>query len=107
MALTGTNGRQGVGRSGEIVLNVQALDAGEMHVSSYWYPDAEPRSIPSVSLEELLDAHELDVVDLLKVDCEGGEYDIFPEAPDRALDCIRNIATEWHEVDTTKRSSSG
>jgi len=89
---------QAVGRAGEVVLNVQKLDAGEMHVSSYWYPEAEHRHIACVSLDELLDTHQLDVVDLLKVDCEGGEYDIFPDAPDAAFDRIRNIALEWHEV---------
>lgn len=90
---------QAVGLAGELVLNVQTLAAGEMHVSPYWYPEAEQRRIASVGLDELLDTHQLDVVDLLKVDCEGGEYDIFQDAPDAAFDRIRNVALEWHEVD--------
>ncbi len=91
--------RKAVGTSGELVLNVQRLDGEEVHVSSYWYPEAEQRAIPSVTLAELLDAHGLDSVDLLKVDCEGGEYDIFPETPDAVFDRIGNIAFEYHTID--------
>jgi FkbM family methyltransferase len=103
IALNGFEGRvtavpSAVGPSGEIVLNVESRDAGETHASSHLYADAERRRIASVSLAELLDAHELDTVDLLKVDCEGGEYEIFPQTPDRVFDRIRNIAFEWHEV---------
>jgi FkbM family methyltransferase len=91
--------RKAVGDSGEMQLNVQKLDGGEIHVSSRWYPDAERRTVPSVSLAELLDAHRLGSVDLLKVDCEGGEYDIFPNAPDAVLDRITNIAFEYHLIE--------
>ena len=54
---------------------------------------------PSITLVELFDTHGLDSVDLLKVDCEGGEYDIFPSTPDAVLDRVENIAFEYHEID--------
>jgi FkbM family methyltransferase len=92
-----------VGNSGEVQLNVQELDGGEIHASSRWYPGANRRTLPSVSLAELLDAHRLTSVDLLKVDCEGGEYDIFPNAPDAVLDRITNIAFEYHAIDGYER----
>jgi FkbM family methyltransferase len=91
--------RKAVGDSDEVVLNVQKLDGDEVHVSPYWYPEAEQRTLPSVTLAELLDTHGLDSVDLLKVDCEGGEYDIFPNTPDAVFDRVENIAFEYHEVD--------
>ncbi|MGH9031121.1 MAG: FkbM family methyltransferase [Acidimicrobiia bacterium] len=91
--------REAVGDSDEIVLNVEKLDGDEVHVSPYWYPEAEQRVIPSVSLAELFDTHHLDSVDLLKVDCEGGEYDIFASTPDTVLDRVENIAFEYHEID--------
>jgi FkbM family methyltransferase len=90
---------EAVGDSDEIVLNVEKLDGDEVHVSPYWYPEAEQRTLPSVTLEELFDTHGLDSVDLLKVDCEGGEYDIFPSTPDAVLDRVENIAFEYHEID--------
>jgi hypothetical protein len=52
-----------------------------------------------VTLAELLDTHQLESVDLLKVDCEGGEYDILPDAPDDVLRRVRNIVFEYHTVD--------
>lgn len=94
-----TTVKKAVGASGETVLNVQKRGGDEVHVSAYWYPGAEPRALPSVSLAELLDAHGLDSVDLLKVDCEGGEYDIFPDTPDAVFDRIDNIVFEYHAVD--------
>ena len=88
-----------VGDAGEIVLNVQKQENDEVHVSGYWYRDAEQRRIPCVTLLDLLKIHQLDSVDLLKVDCEGGEYDIFQRAPDRVFDRIRNIVFEYHRVE--------
>ena len=88
-----------VGDAGEIVLNVHKQENNEVHVSAYWYREAEQRRIPCVTLPGLLETHRLESVDLLKVDCEGGEYDIFPAVPDRVFDRIRNIVFEYHRVD--------
>jgi FkbM family methyltransferase len=91
--------KKAVGTSGETVLNVQKRDGDEVHVSAYWYPEAERRVLPSVSLSEVLHSHGLESVDLLKVDCEGGEYDIFPAAPDDVFERIGNIVFEYHAID--------
>lgn len=92
--------RRAVGAPGEITLNVQKFDGDEIHVSAYRYREAaERRRVPSVSLAQLLEAHGLEAVDLLKVDCEGGEYDIFPDAPDEVLARVRNLALEVHVLD--------
>lgn len=88
-----------VGNAGEIVLNVQKLENDEVHVSAYWYPEAEQRRIPCDTLPDLLETHRLESVDLLKVDCEGGEYEIFLDAPDRVFDRIRNIVFEYHRIE--------
>jgi FkbM family methyltransferase len=86
------------GISGDLVLNVQSLNDNEMHVSAYWYEGCERRVVESVSLEQLYASHQLTHVDLLKIDCEGGEYDLLPEAPDAILDITRNIVFEFHQV---------
>ena len=87
-----------VSDSDQVMLNVQIKDSEEVHVSAYWYPEAKQRAIPSVTLAELLETHALDQVDLLKVDCEGGEYDIFPATPDDVFRRIRNIVFEYHRM---------
>jgi FkbM family methyltransferase len=83
----------------EIVLNVQIQESEEMHVSAYWYKNFEQRTIPSVTLPEILETHRLDSIDLLKIDCEGGEYDILPAVPGSLFKRIRNIVFEYHEID--------
>lgn len=37
-------------------------------------------------------------VDLLKVDCEGAEFEVFLNAPDALLKRISRIACEYHPV---------
>jgi FkbM family methyltransferase len=88
-----------VGIDSVIRLNVEVCDNEEIHVSSYWYQKAEQRVIPCVTLPELMEIHGLESVDLLKVDCEGGEYDIFPALNEATLGKIRNIVFEYHQVD--------
>ena len=88
-----------VGVDPEIRLNVEISGNDEIHVSSYWYQKSEQRVVPCVTLAELMETHGLDSVDLLKVDCEGGEYDIFPALEDATLGKIRNIVFEYHQVD--------
>jgi FkbM family methyltransferase len=106
-----TNGLEGrvtavnkaVSNSNEVVLNVQAKDAGELHVSAYWYADSPKRSVPAVTIAGLLEEHGLGAVDLLKIDCEGGEYDILTDVPRSVLDRIHNIVFEYHRIDGFER----
>ncbi len=88
-----------VSNSTSITLNVKIQESDEVHVSAYRYSDDEHRTIPSVTLSGILAEHQLDSVDLLKVDCEGGEYDIFPVVTDETFSRIRNIVFEHHPVD--------
>lgn len=88
-----------VGIDSVIRLNVEVCDNEEIHVSSYWYQNTEQRVIPCVTLPELMEIHGLESVDLLKVDCEGGEYDIFPALSEATLGRIRNIVFEYHQVE--------
>src|SRR6266542_1657747 len=87
-----------VGISGELILNVQSLTHEEVHVSSYWHEGLERRRIESVSIDELYSIHNLNKVDLLKIDCEGGEYDIILNASDNVLDITQNIVFEFHTI---------
>jgi len=57
----------------------------------------ESIEVESVSFGELLDEHDIDEVDLLKVDVEGGEYDILYPAAD-LLPRVKRIHGEYHDV---------
>jgi len=50
------------------------------------------------TLDEILEQQQVDRVDFLKVDCEGGEYDLFDSVEESTLARIHRIALEYHEL---------
>ena len=64
-------------------------------------PGGAQVSVPSVTLAEILDTHVLGAVDLLKMDCEGAEYEILEAAPE-ALGRVRKISMEAHILDHSR-----
>jgi len=52
--------------------------------------------VRAISLKELLDQHAFGEVDLLKLDCEGAEFDVLLSSDDRVLRRNRVIAGEYH-----------
>ena len=61
-------------------------------------------SIPAISLDSAL--HNLPIVDLLKIDCEGAKYEIIFHAQSDTLNKIRRIVMEYHgseESDEVKK----
>jgi FkbM family methyltransferase len=59
-------------------------------------------SVESVTLEEILSRHAIESVDLLKMDCEGAEYEILETASPETLSRIRRIAMEVHTLDESR-----
>ncbi len=53
--------------------------------------------IASATLAEILQDEGLDVVDVLKLDCEGGEYDILLNSPPAVIARVQRIVMEYHE----------
>lgn len=60
-------------------------------------PGVEVVSVPARRLDELLAAHGLDHVDLLKVDIEGSELEVLDGTPERVLSTISQISVEYHD----------
>jgi FkbM family methyltransferase len=54
--------------------------------------------VDAVTLDELLRRHEIAHCDLLKIDCEGAEYEILHGASDDAFARIDRIHAEYHNV---------
>jgi FkbM family methyltransferase len=53
-------------------------------------------TVKIVTLEDVFTDLEIDHCDLLKLDCEGAEYEILFGASDTALAKVRHIAAEYH-----------
>lgn len=64
---------------------------------------ASMQAVQSVTLAGALDLGGMLQCDLLKVDCEGGEFDILLNAPDALLRRFRNICLEYHDAPTSHR----
>jgi FkbM family methyltransferase len=61
------------------------------------------RAVDAVSLDTLLDREGLRKVDLLKMDIEAGEHEVFAGASTEALRRIRRIALEYHPGGSKER----
>ncbi|MCC6498804.1 MAG: FkbM family methyltransferase [Anaerolineales bacterium] len=61
-------------------------------------------SVKATTLHEIIVGHDIQKLDLLKVDVEGAEYDIFFGCPDESMAKIQRVAMEFHEFDSEKRT---
>jgi FkbM family methyltransferase len=50
----------------------------------------------SITLDQIIEQHGLDVIDLLKLDCEGCEFDVFRNGNEAALAHVQKIVMEYH-----------
>ena len=91
-----------VGDGDPVTLHV-SRNGEEIHVSRYWYEGGEDRTVETVTLVDLFETHHLDKIDLLKVDCEGCEYDIFQSVPGPVFERIGNIVFEYHRFEGSDR----
>src|SRR6202171_3177067 len=59
-----------------VMLNVDAPNRAQARVSAYSSTNGARKLVPGVTLAQLFEDHQLSTIDLLKIDCEGGEDDI-------------------------------
>jgi FkbM family methyltransferase len=81
------------------MLDIDAPDRGQARISAYRSSSCEKKAVESISLSLLLAEFRITEVDLLKIDCEGGEYDILLTTPSGVLSGVKNIVFEYHEID--------
>jgi FkbM family methyltransferase len=82
----------------DIMMNIDAPDEAQCMVSAYGESGQPLSSVPGISLDTLLRDHGVESVDLLKIDCEGGEYEILESSSAEVLSRIRNIVVEFHDL---------
>lgn len=56
--------------------------------------------VPAVGLSAVLSQYQLEQIDFLKIDCEGGEFEILLETPAEVLYKIAHICLEYHDQAT-------
>ena len=57
-------------------------------------------SVESTSLQKIFDENKISSCKMLKIDCEGAEYEIIDSLPSEYFDKIQNIVMEYHLADT-------
>lgn len=60
--------------------------------------------VPATDLEQYCKENNIKTIDLLKMDCEGAEYDIFFNLSKEFLLNIKNIYMETHDLDKAKNT---
>jgi len=58
---------------------------------------SEVLPVETKSLSQLFEEEDILVCDLMKVDIEGGEYDLFLQSPPSVFDRVNRIVLEFHE----------
>ena len=61
---------------------------------------SESINVESTSLQKIFDDNEISSCKLLKLDCEGAEYEIVDSLPLEYLNRIQNLVIEYHSADT-------
>jgi FkbM family methyltransferase len=61
-------------------------------------------AVNTISLATLIQIHFTAPIDLLKIDCEGGEYDILYNTPDNTLKQVKQIRMELHGAAKDKQA---
>jgi FkbM family methyltransferase len=83
----------------DVMMNIDAPDGRQCMVSAYYASGQPLSSVPGVSLGNLLREHGMESVDLVKIDCEGGEYAILESTPSDVFSRIKNIVFEYHQIE--------
>lgn len=80
--------------SGEMTLF--ATGAAVQHTTTQTSDLAEAISVQGLCLDDVFTLDALQTCDFLKMDCEGGEFDILFNASTITLEKIKNISLEYH-----------
>jgi len=85
-------------RAGPMTLDVSATDA--VLFSTARTSEGRARkslTVMGTTLDQLFDGLRLDRCDFMKIDCEGGEFDVLFHASRRTLERIDRVCLEYHD----------
>ncbi len=61
-------------------------------------------SVPATTLQKIIEDNRLERIDVLKMDCEGSEFDIMYNTPSELLRRASILAIEVHDMDKEKKN---
>jgi len=87
--------------TGERELAVSESLSNSFHMVSC---GATMQPVACTTLGDIFEQQQLDTVDLLKMNCEGAEYEILEGCSNDVLDRISNVRLEYHNLPSTRRN---
>ncbi len=89
------------GQMGELSLAFDSSDSFTTSATIFTQTDTQREyiKVPCLTLRQVMDENNINKCDLLKMDCEGAEYDILYNCPQEYLQRIDQIAMEVHRGD--------
>lgn len=90
------------GNAGELTLDVSVGEPLQFSSREVFVEQVKPEQVvvSAITLADVLAEQNLDRVDLLKLDCEGAEYEILMKTPLEVLTRVQRIVMEYHNVDS-------
>ena len=86
------------GKSNEIVkIPIAASPKNQISRQAIEDEDENYESVGTISLNDILSKEDISCVDLLKLDCEGSEYDIIAATDTATFAKIREVVLEYHD----------
>ena len=92
-AIWGSDGTLQLDTSSGEPLKIMSLDAGEEEDISKFV------KVKAISLAQVLAQHEIDMLDIMKLDCEGAEYEVLMNSSVEVFNRIDRIIMEYHDID--------
>jgi FkbM family methyltransferase len=81
-----------------------AVGISQLNAFDYLREDASHQQVDCTTLSDIVTEHRLESIDLLKMNCEGAEYEIFEGCSNSDYDRIGNIRVEYHNLDAARRN---
>ncbi len=67
--------------------------------SAFHENNSQKITVPCITLTDIIQKNDLQTIDLLKVDCEGSEYDIIYNTAPELLRRVKKMTIEVHDLD--------
>jgi FkbM family methyltransferase len=93
------------GEAGERELRLSLNTGGHSFHSLESAAPVSTITVSVVTLAEVVREHGFERIDLLKMDCEGEEYEILERCPRELLQRIRRLAMEVHDLDEQRNAA--
>jgi len=73
---------------------------------SFHFKGNKTINVPTITMDRLVRQEKIRHIDFLKMDCEGAEYEVLFNCPDKVLRMIKKISLEYHDMDESRNGQS-